>query len=101
MLPGGAFAARWHEMSLYVVFNPFSPFSKPPIASLVGGGMKANQINLSRIARVQRELMEQSWWGSLPWTSQDKGGRPDAQDGRGSACALGRGSPHRRPADPS
>ena len=30
-----------------------------------------------------------------------KGGRLDAQDGRGCACALGRRSPHRRPADPS
>ena len=48
---------------------------------------------------VQRELMEQAWWGSPPWTWQDKGGRLDAQDGRGSACGLGRGSPHRRPAD--
>ena len=27
--------------------------------------------------------MEQSWWGSLPWTWQGKGGRLDAQDGRG------------------
>ena len=39
--------------------------------------------------------------GSPPWTWQDKGGALDAQDGRGSACALGRGSPHRRPAHPS
>jgi len=28
-------------------------------------------------------------------------GRLDAQDGRGCACTLGRGLPHRRPADPS
>ena len=38
-------------------------------------------ISRDRNVRVQRELMEQSWWGSLPWTSQDKGGRLDAQDG--------------------
>ena len=58
-------------------------------------------LSRNRIARVERELMEQSWWGSLPWTWQDKGGRLDAQDGGGCACALGRGSPHRRPAHPS
>ena len=58
-------------------------------------------LSRDRFASIQRELMEQPWWGSPPWTSQDKGGRPDAQDGRGCACALGRGSPHRRPADPS
>ena len=37
-----------------------------------------------------------SWWGSLPWTWQDKGGRLDARDGRGCACAFGRGSPSPR-----
>ena len=47
----------------------------------------SNQINSDspllsreRIARIQCELMEQPWWGSPPWTSQDKGGRLDAQD---------------------
>ena len=58
-------------------------------------------LSRDRSARVPRELMEQSWWGSLPWTSQDKDERLDAQNGRGSDCALGRGSPRRRPADPS
>ena len=38
--------------------------------------------------------MEQPWWGSPLWTWQDKGGRLDAQDGRGSACTLGRGVGH-------
>ena len=31
---------------------------------------------------------------------KDKGGPLDAQDWWGCACALGRGSPHRRPAHP-
>jgi len=58
-------------------------------------------LSRDRIARVQRALMEQPWWGSPPWTWQDKGGRLDAQDGWGCACALGRGSPSPRPVDPS
>ena len=58
-------------------------------------------LSRDRIARVQREHMEQPWWGSPPWTSQDKGGPLDAQDGRGSACALGRELPSPRPAHPS
>ena len=41
-----------------------------------------------RFARVQRELMEQPWWRFPPWTSQGKGGRLDAQDGRGSAVGI-------------
>ena len=41
-----------------------------------------------RIARVLHELMEQAWWGSLPWTWQDKGGRLDAQDGSGCAQRI-------------
>ena len=31
---------------------------------------KQNILLWDRIARVQRELMQQSWWGSLPWTWQ-------------------------------
>jgi len=58
-------------------------------------------LSWDRIARVQRELMKQSWWGSLPWTSQDNSGPLDAQDGRGCASALGCGSPRRMPVDPS
>ena len=60
-------------------------------------------LSRDRIARVQRELtlgavmVVRSLWAcwSLPWTSQDKGGHLDTQDGRGCACALGHGSPHR------
>ena len=55
-------------------------------------GVSGEGVSGDRIARVQRELMEQPWWGSLPWTWQDKGGRLDAQDSRGCACALGHGS---------
>ena len=54
-------------------------------------------------SRVQRELtlgavmVVRSLWTcwSLPWTSQDKSGHLDTQDGRCCAYALGRGSPHR------
>ena len=45
------------------------------------------QTGIEIMLLFQRELMEQSWWGSLPWTWQDRGGRLDAQDGRGCACA--------------
>ena len=54
-----------------------------------------NDLIRCTIARVQRELtlgavlvvrsLRTCW--SLPRTSQDKGGRLDAQDGRGCACA--------------
>ena len=42
-------------------------------------------------------MVVRSLWAcwSLPWTSQDKSGHLDTQDGRRCAYALGRGSPHR------
>ena len=58
--------------------------------------MRSFDNRLHWIARVQRELVKQAWWGSLPWTWQDKSAHLDARAGRGSARAVGRGSPAER-----
>ena len=96
IFPGKSKAPRWNTRNQQIAQIRAEGICEMTYFELMG---KVNKTR--REASIQRERMEQPWWGSPPWTSQDKGGLLDAQDGRGSACALGRGSPHRKPADPS